>query len=1032
MIINIKWGNLKDGFYGFEKLAFEYVKANYKNSTWAETPLTRDGNKDATAIFYGYKDDKFGEKWWMEAKYSDSHTKLSRYRLDATVVSAILEKNVRKVIFVTNMIVNTKTVYDIKNALYNAINCNDVSFCTKYTLEYWLSQNIDLYNHYFKTKCNENDTINRPELFIMQDIEYYSEVNHVFAFRESVKELYTNEKYIGYFSVFSSKKIKLPFKPNRNIKGITVIDQKYIDLLPGENPVNFEFMIDEYDYSINNEMQPLSFELGDTEVLSARFIIPRTRKKTILNLSSQRTLLGTLENKYKCFNTSKQPKYIFIEGISGSGKSFILESFIKDNIESQKEVFYAEFTDSAKSNIQILINIILFILFPYLNPSEIDYDYLKQIKNNFIGKDVMELIANKNDFDSISQLISKIHINDSILPMKLHVCERIIILDDLQKLPSYQAYFLSVIIADMQRHDAPVFSIMCAQPSYFYETSYLTLLEHCVTEHLNCFIGLNEIFDAIPSEKAPKFYLSPDITYSLEFNIIEILLLAKYILENEIVSKNIQEFIMTCKLFQRSAFLETYILKQFNIFFNKYPICREICDSIYWASKPPGLEKYEYNENEIFLLISNGFIKYNYDSCLVPVHDIYKLYYCRHFKNTHFNEKDYKEESPELIKYRLENEICSSLLSKEAQKIIELAEKQKFYTVSFVLQDIFETSKKLVLRNRIDYMTYYKLYYAYALSTTQQSISKTGYDIFLELGEEINSIDIPAILEISISINWELALGNYERLKYGDALYRLRLMIISLTKLCRIRNIKIQEAIRYHDVLMLDTLIRANQYKNVQKLYKKRISIMENYDFIYRSKGFQVRFALTLCDKNIIECLKMLRNCNKYFEENYGLEDKYSLWSAYHLNYFSMIYYNKPALINEVVKYHIKLKTNFYMNYRNRLNGMASYYYFIGEVTTGNKYLFLEASFNNELPGRQVAFQYETVALHEVLKQNIIEAKHALQKAIDLFEELPFYQNIPIHNLNILDKLDKCYKFEYWFGGRLKKDVYYIDSRCSW
>ena len=81
---------------------------------------------------------------------------------------------------------------------------------------------------------------------------------------------------------------------------------------------------------------------------------------------------------------------------------------------------------------------------------------------------------------------------------------------------------------------------------------------------------------------------------------------------------------------------------------------------------------------------------------------------------------------------------------------------------------------------------------------------------------------------------------------------------------------------------------------------------------------------------------------------------------------------------------------------------------------------------------QQVAFQYETVALHEVLKQNIIEAKHALQKAIDLFKELPSYQNIPIHNLNILDKSDKCYKFEYWFGGRLKKDVYYIDSRCSW
>ena len=48
----IDWSNIIDGAIGFEKLAQEYVKSEFQfpYGAWKETPLTRDGNKDAYTI----------------------------------------------------------------------------------------------------------------------------------------------------------------------------------------------------------------------------------------------------------------------------------------------------------------------------------------------------------------------------------------------------------------------------------------------------------------------------------------------------------------------------------------------------------------------------------------------------------------------------------------------------------------------------------------------------------------------------------------------------------------------------------------------------------------------------------------------------------------------------------------------------------------------------------------------------------------------------------------------------------------------
>lgn len=137
----ISWKDINDGALGFERLATRYVEEKFKfpNGNWQPTKETRDGNKDAYTVIIGFHPgiDK-EETWWMEAKYSTAEKRkyLTRFRLDATIVSSIFHKRVTKIIFVTNIDIYAKTISEIRFALQKAIGCEEVYFCTKDTLEY--------------------------------------------------------------------------------------------------------------------------------------------------------------------------------------------------------------------------------------------------------------------------------------------------------------------------------------------------------------------------------------------------------------------------------------------------------------------------------------------------------------------------------------------------------------------------------------------------------------------------------------------------------------------------------------------------------------------------------------------------------------------------------------------------------------------------------------------------------------------------------------------------------------------------------
>ena len=257
MKYKINWKNIKNGSKGFEALAVKYVQTEY-DSRFLHTKDTRDGNKDAIlvdeiyTIILGYQStDSSVEEWWMEAKYSESKDILPRYRLDATLVSAILKGNVRRIFFVTNTNITSQVVNDIRQAIIGTTVCKEVNFCMRNTLEYWLYQNTDILLEFFP---EYKDTLIQLENLILVDkVQYYTATRINCVFKESLHLLDLEQVYRAEFTIFSNDDTILILRPDQRLKGIKIISNK-LTLRKGINNIQFEFYLKKKNiYSFQNQ-----------------------------------------------------------------------------------------------------------------------------------------------------------------------------------------------------------------------------------------------------------------------------------------------------------------------------------------------------------------------------------------------------------------------------------------------------------------------------------------------------------------------------------------------------------------------------------------------------------------------------------------------------------------------------------------------------------------------------------------------------------------------------------------------------------
>lgn len=249
---DIDWTKIKNGSKSFEELAREYVKDvfSFPYGQWEETSTTHDGNKDAYTIIIGFHPNLLeNEVWWMEAKYSTERLYLSRFKLDATIVSSIFNRSVRKIIFVTNIDIKAKVISDVRTALYNGTSCKEAYFCTKKALEFWLYKNPTIYKTYFDNPLPLLSS--SKDLFVSEDINIYSTLNKMRDVT-SLNNIITNKLYEAHFKLVSNCNQKIVISSAR--KGIKRISASSVDIQQGENPLVVQFIVEDIFLIIKNNL----------------------------------------------------------------------------------------------------------------------------------------------------------------------------------------------------------------------------------------------------------------------------------------------------------------------------------------------------------------------------------------------------------------------------------------------------------------------------------------------------------------------------------------------------------------------------------------------------------------------------------------------------------------------------------------------------------------------------------------------------------------------------------------------------------
>lgn len=112
---------------------------------------------------------------------------------------------------------------------------------------------------------------------------------------------------------------------------------------------------------------------------------------------------------------------------------------------------------------------------------------------------------------------------------------------------------------------------------------------------------------------------------------------------------------------------------------------------------------------------------------------------------------------------------------------------------------------------------------------------------------------------------------------------------------------------------------------------------------------------------------------------------------------------------------------------------MATYYYWMGDIETGNRYLFSEIFMVRNLSQRARGFYHETMALYELREHKPQQAIRYLRKAQEIFASVISYAQIPKHNISVLETtpVEKT-TITFWKGDSFLPNTYYLDLRITW
>lgn len=1038
MKYKINWKKIDGGYKGFEKLAVRYVQTEY-DSRFCQTSDTRDGNKDAVledeiyTIILGYQaTSKSIEEWWMEAKYSDSREILPRYRLDATLVSAILKGNVKHIFFVTNTNIQSQVINDIRQAIIGTTVCQNVTFCTRTTLEYWLYENTDVLREFFPDYNNK--PIELEKQVLVDKINYYTSVKINYIFKEKLSVLELGQIYCAEFSVFSSVQEIVTLRLNSALNGIKFMGRHKYTLHNGINNIYFEFMLKEnYGYKSQKRHQEHmllpepSFQLGTLQIISADNILVNKDTVPQYDIISQKAVKNEILNFFASIRNKTGTNLFYLYGQLGAGKSYVLNNYLNSSKRFMCPSFFCEMTGNYNYDLQNIIDCVNYIYFPFIPSDSITPDYLKQIgNNNYIPENYKKLISLHGN-EEISIFLHKyISENVTLFPKRMYTNQRQIIIDDIHKASNIIINALYKIIIEQSMINAPLRILFSGQ--WVRHTEIYTKLcslvnveekELCITAD-DC---LNLLSCPCINDRL-RVYLNSNLLFS---NIIELLMFARYVHESTKNIIDMETFQILYHLFFQERILDMYLKRLFDNTLSCDEEAAVFCNKVYWNLQGILRTNTEVEQK----LLCQHIVKLDATAQrVIPYHDLYAKCYRKNFVCKQLLDIPFAQ--------LLEAGNCESIKSIANRLHTEYLRKN-YILVYYTLEPIYTHANSF--KNLMDEIMYYTLFQDFAHSCAFCSIDYSGSILFERIYNETKLLYNPSqqIYMINIAALWELTNSTFESLKYKKALMlcdELQKRINYLAE-CAILVEAAKENIYYHNVNVIRSMIKSElQEGDCELFFQWTVDQMLAYHKQERLWSFRVRYSLTIMQRDYPKALQLLQQCKQYYESNNYLNEKNYLWSCFYISYIKMITSTEMRIKHQEESMALlileKVKDAFFNDYRKMIYGMILYYYSCNRKDEAEIFLMKDCHVLREKRPRLKGFEYLIFALQHILGGNSLSALNELKNAYTIFKHIPSYCNLIKHNMDLVMAKCSIKSIQYYLGGYMEDDIYYIDIRGCW
>lgn len=1063
--MNLNWKKIINGFNGFESLAVEFVKEceQQKGATWTKTKDTQDKNHDAVmtkesldkktpdiAIFVGYSNNV--DVWWMEAKYSaieaDKNKIITRYRLDATIVSAILSKNVSKVVFVTNLNISAKTISDIRRALNLSCNCREVVFYTKNHLECWiLKKTYSWFKTYFDYSEADYSKLVFPMYNCIEELTLYNIGDNLF--QEPISTVYTDFLYEIHFSFFVQKNYSAKLVGSTNIDLLSE-KNKLLMLKPGINEFKFNVKIPKklkyepiHKKDVAGEYKEilpitLIYELEDSDDHQKNNleIIPASVLKIInsdyfyLEILSQKNMCKELLNATK--NNFNNPEIQFtlfsLYGKSGIGKTYAIQLYKKELAETNNYIYYSyAFLGDKVDDSKVIKKFIFNLFFPFIYYEDLDDEYLKRLHENYphLSNEYWEFISCKNDLESFIKFSTNSALLDQVLPHGISMNVRVIIFDNMHKLAKEYQEILERIIKIFIKYEYPLFCVFVSQNEINIEKFRLNKHQCLLSKELVIdYDDIKYIF-----KKRFKFF---DLnSFSILFgSVIEIVYFIKYISSLNDEVKNLDDFKLAYRLYKDSEMLKNEIISKFKTVFNKNEEAESLCSCIYYTPSGIHMDKIfnsQKSEELISLLLDEELVKKDEKDFFVSWHDYYKEIYIKNFplkinKNIHL---PFKTVYDVKTKFNLEY-MNSEVIEYVLKYLNDLYSQQKFYEIYYILENIFsDKEKRTKYKNRICNQKYFLLFAFFCYANTNAGTVYSGYEMFHQLYHESMGISDIIVQTIHYIILWELINSLYEGDKYDKCIEKITVfdnIPISIQKNWKNLFEWDYSSIKYAVSTIKMFIDSENGINCLNKIPGEKILSQKDVAFS--------TYRLLLCNltNDFDNSSRLLRKYNKIIQRSNEYDRKTKYMYNFAVNFLDCL--NNEIDICEVISANDLLKNEYFNDYNRHIFVVAILALLKCDIFLCESYRMEYIKTNRPMKSRQKAFESLYLALINLVKSKKQPAIKELNKAREFFRDRPTYLTVISHNIDYIRTQAFCLDtVKFYIGGSLAPEQYYIDIR---